>query len=1180
MLFRVPSLDALRLALSSGAIPERIAMAAADVASAADGTLHLRSGGRASAALSRDVQPFGIEIEKGNALPTESVRPVVCWLQLLPLTVVEVTAADLSNRAVLFEVRQPSEAVRLSSEILRLGNDRQSLARLEGPEGERTLLRVFGPPYYTVLRAFEAAAESTVRAYVERQAGVWIEVGRSHPLGDRISVAEGETLLLRAPDDWTTLATPHFQDLYDVASFELSAAGRQEVTQNTVDRFRVPLRLSNGGEEPAEMWVLRSAGIAQLEDFVASSDDDLLGRLTFAVAEDGEEACVLIRTRPGRGAPPVLIFDGLALRSYLKLDNLFVPCGTRVRPPLRRDVLQRLLADDPDELTWLEPTTDGAFRTLHVAEDAFRPLTDWVDYVLDHDRDTLTAWADSFQFEFDEYVVDDDPQSVSTTPVKGQSEELEAEDDVGVSESPQGNDSDRASLDLAERPKEMTAQETTSPQTTGSPSLDSSSFSSFIDAAESAATRPTNANPDEASRRLKALEAEFLAAGGPFDSPARDKLWIEMAELHERLEAPAEAATCRLHALWDTARAPAGDAAKWRRDVELAAGLDPLRPHTAQELTAIADDETPAPSRVAVLAAVLIAAEYEPHSVTELLGVLPSLTRGLERHERLLPVRAAWMAWRSVSALSGGDSLALVRARDRLLERLHRQGLNPQLDAPAFLRIAMRRTTERSHRVAAALVEFNAAARGWIAGETNVAQASPFKPDPNARTAAYSNLLFAYGLSAVEARDASQELVHSASAALRGVDAVHDWLLDAFESRIDSAALGQENPLTEALTARLQREPLRNMSVGPQKVRATAVIDQLRRQSQILEPTLSRNPFRWNRHEDADPVARELQRTDRLSDPDERCAAARRVLATALEPATPAPRRQLAIYGLLEMAPRLGAGLTAELLPHVTSLLEAAVDPAQEAQLLEKAIAAAAHFDLIQFVPSFVERLLSRFEKLLSIKRNPQDLEPLASLLGRSTRVLQRLGFHEQSRTLASRATAQIEAAEERADDEASNAPRKRPADEPANTIERQIVTLVLLLRFVPSHVRYGEVPRIHGLLDRAEAILFPLAPLAEVPRPPYRLLLVRTWCEATAALGLDDALSRLARVFRELQGIHRPSSTDSHFSAALLSVVEAVVQSLVQEDLQVDPAVRRLLDDSEYVLRRRIHDDLRERGV
>ena len=104
---------------------------------------------------------------------------------------------------------------------------------------------------------------------------------------------------------------------------------------------------------------------------------------------------MIIRARPSKHLPPVLVLRAVACRSYLKIPNLFLPVGQRLHPPLRRDAVIRLLAHQADQITWLVPGHEGQFRPQSIADAAFRPMSDWVDYVMDHESQPLEAWIAS-----------------------------------------------------------------------------------------------------------------------------------------------------------------------------------------------------------------------------------------------------------------------------------------------------------------------------------------------------------------------------------------------------------------------------------------------------------------------------------------------------------------------------------------------------------------------------------------------------------------------------------------------------------------------------------------------------------------------------------------------------------------------------------------------------------------
>ena len=100
------------------------------------------------------------------------------------------------------------------------------------------------------------------------------------------------------------------------------------------------------------------------------------------------------------------------------MPNLFLPCGTRLQPPLRRDAVRKLLAEQTEDITWLFPQPDGSFIPESLPDHVFRPLSDWVDYVLDHDRAALQTWVEATQFDFDSFICKDDQEPTPDKPKK------------------------------------------------------------------------------------------------------------------------------------------------------------------------------------------------------------------------------------------------------------------------------------------------------------------------------------------------------------------------------------------------------------------------------------------------------------------------------------------------------------------------------------------------------------------------------------------------------------------------------------------------------------------------------------------------------------------------------------------------------------------------------------------
>ncbi len=122
-------------------------------------------------------------------------------------------------------------------------------------------------------------------------------------------------------------------------------------------------------------------------------------------------------------------------------------------------------------------------------------------------------------------------------------------------------------------------------------------------------------------------------------------------------------------------------------------------------------------------------------------------------------MRVAWLAWSALATLSRGDVLTLARARDRLLERLHQNGLSRDLDMPYFLRFTGDGAGDRARLARDHLLQLHEEARAWVD------RGSMTGP----HTAALADLVFAFGLARLGDADAGGRLLGGrASAIARG----------------------------------------------------------------------------------------------------------------------------------------------------------------------------------------------------------------------------------------------------------------------------------------------------------------------------------------------------------------------------------------------------------------------------
>ena len=71
-------------------------------------------------------------------------------------------------------------------------------------------------------------------------------------------------------------------------------------------------------------------------------------------------------------------------------------------------------------------------------------------------------------------------------------------------------------------------------------------------------------------------------------------------------------------------------------------------------------------------------------------------------------------------------------------------------------------------------------------------------------------------------------------------------------------------------------------------------------------------------------------------------------------------------------------------------------------------------------------------------------------------------------------------------------------------------------------------------------------------------------------------AKRRLEELVTKVEGIKDSWTTGTHYSRLQLDIVEAVVLAVVSDDFTMGTQARRWLDDDEFLVRRRIHRDMK----
>lgn len=1125
MIFQFPDLETLRLAITSGLVPAEVSSAPARISF--DGE------GRPSIESTLDALPRGLSTSLKN-LKVKSAKDhysaptilVDCWPQALPVTRASMPEVT-STTSVLFEL-PVSDLPALVTEMLRLGNDRQSFITLASDQGDRVLLKVIGPPYYTLLRAIDRGTHSgeNVTAFLERAPRVWVQIGFDHPLAHSLQPAEGQALMLRPERTWTTFAEGKFQDIYEIVDFQLPAAAVEWQESHLKGKLIVPLRLvpGNAADVP-EMWVLTESAVDQLDALVRDADERLLSRLSFAVARDGEQTTIVLRVRASKLQPPAITLEkASAYKPYWKLPNLFLPVGKRLMPTLRRDAVRRLLADDPAQIVWLTPEEDGKFTPDVLPDEAFRPLEDWIDYIVDHDREVLGNWVAATEFDFDSFVCHEDAPDKPKAPP-------------------------------GEKPRKFRGKETDTGEPAANPKTKSARKTEERDDDTQYGVPVVEIAPSQLKVRRSELEKEFLALAGGLDEPRRNELWPELAAINSAIGDSSEAAICWVNAAWELPEIPVALAWAWLRSEDPNA----TRETTDREWAAALAEQAPSPNDIRrFVARVVYASRLDPVPSSFSQHLL-AIREHLEKFESSIGLRATWLAWANLTR--HGDVLALARARDRLLQRLIDHGLNKERDLAYFLRTAGEVNGDRMRLVRERALRVQRLVNGWHTGE----DVKVNKP--------YVDLLFAFAFAKLGEVDATRDLIKQAERELlkpiapdNRPDRAHELLFRGFRYRIEAALQGK--PHIGGLPAELMASIDKVDEGRGNTASRRYVIERMFEQSWVLQP-----------HERSDPYAREkvhggelLRQLNDLIDIKSPERLEKEIRRLVRDYPTGHQRMQVYLASIM-LAPRVGEELSTWLLAAIPAILEATPKavPGQpemaatlrdlQAKLLERSLFLAGHYDRRELV----QVLFTRFIEIIRLRSDGELYETINKVARECLRSLRKLGLKDEIDQFMKPVIDLVV--------QGKSLPQLR-----ASSGSHWPELLMALLHLSEAWLYFGNYDRARPFLDEARDTIYGNkgAPKEKSIKVHPLAKLVQTYITTSGQAPVDEALNRVEDLFQHLERLPNTFTTSSHFSRLHLNIVEDVVRSLVSDHMVMGEQARRWLDDDEYLVRRRIHADMR----
>jgi len=934
--------------------------------------------------------------------------------------------------------------------------------------------------------------------------------------------------------------------VYGILKFDLPQAPVGWNESVAPEKIAVPLRLAAGNAaDVPELWVLRDNAIEQLDAFVRDADANLLQRLTFAVAADaGGEKLVVLRTRPSKLPPPVLPFENaLGFKPFWKLPNLFLPAAKRLHPTLRRDAVRRLLSDDPDQVVWLQPGANGEFTPESVPDAAFRSLEDWVDYIIETYQEPLAAWIGATQFDFEGFVCGE----------SGPKPKPPEDESAVVEESKSARPA--APLKVAKPKPGPAARAELSPA--------------------------PEAQPPSAWRiRRESLEEQFLAIDGPLDSPERRELWPKLAEANAGEGSRLEASVAWLNAMWFDEPA-CGFATDWFHSEFTTGSLDEQEFDRRLNLRKASIDDLRAAT-----AGFLWLASQSPGPAW-LPAKLPAVQAFFETHESSLPVRAVWLVALRQAELAGKDVLGLSRIRDRLLLRLLEEGLHAQRDLPMFLRYE-RKDSERIRYAREKALELHRAVRAWT---EHVAVNLP-----------YVDLIFAYALAHLGESTEAHRLVDAArhimdvplewpprdtKAEVAAVAAITgNYTYKAFRYRVRQAlnevpqgpALGTELHEELAAIGRKSRNPefaVAGHSGSKLNLFSNAdyFIRRMMQQSRILEVFGAQDPYvtSGNQSDESAKIRTELVQ---IAERTRFVNFVRRYFQNGVPKKDLNDFRLDLLHDAIPLAPaRAGEGFTIDLIRYAIQELDpktisekcAAHPPFAgelHGRLLERSLTLAAHYNR----PDLVQKLADRFIELIKVKSERYRTKLINVVDRQCFRSLVKLGFRDQIPRILRSIESACFGVWPTFDELRANHPDRK--------MWPSVVQSLLSLAGGSASIGQGRQHR--PIFTEARSLLLDVnSPI--VSTPEYADL-ARAYVRALSKGSAEVGLPLIIELFEKMPSrkITNTSTTSPYYSWHHLNLVEETCFALISDAFALGPTAKRWLDEDEYLVRNRIHADVR----
>jgi hypothetical protein len=135
------------------------------------------------------------------------------------------------------------------------------------------------------------------------------------------------------------------------------------------------------------------------------------------------------------------------------------------------------------------------------------------------------------------------------------------------------------------------------------------------------------------------------------------------------------------------------------------------------------------------------------------------------------------------------------------------------------------------------------------------------------------------------------------------------------------------------------------------------------------------------------------------------------------------------------------------------------------------------------------------------------------------------------------------------------------------------------LLAIAEGWLYFGGDDQAKPLLTIAREAIFGNGQIAKDKKIGHLAIakVIRAYISALGQGPVEEALQRIEELFPHLEKLPNTFTTSQYYSLLHLQIVEEVIRSLISDNIALGDQARRWLDDDEYLVRRRIHADMKK---